>query len=472
MKKEKRRRRFSRWLLLPLCALLLGGAGFGVYRGIAHIQQVKAMEAAVYVDTFYAGTSIGGVAVGGLSQREAREKVEAALAVRYAGPAITITHEGGRWAYTQYDLLDRSGMDAVWADAWALCRTGELTGRYRGVTALKAYGRDFPLDISFDGEAIGGDLAAIAESVDIAARNARIEYCPGEEPAYALIRESVGRRVDTGGTLALVRYRIMEHKWGDIPLMVDTVAPEVTLDDLVIVDFATSIAGNTANRAHNVRLALSNIDGYVLGPGEMFSFNEAVGNRTTANGFRPAPVINGDKALVMGIGGGTCQASTTTYNAALWAGMEIEERHHHSFPVGYIDKGLDATVSWGTQDVKFVNPRDTPVCIHTYFENDNVHVVIWGEPMPRDGEIRCWSEVTGTVAPPIPAVRDDGSLTPGQSVSYVKSRAGYRVTAYREYYESGELVERSVLHEDYYRPIRGVVLRGPEAAAPPPSVCE
>jgi len=472
MKTKKKRRHFPRWLTLLLCALLLGGAGFGIYSLIAHERQVRTMETAVYVDTFYEGTRIGGVDIGGLGSVEARNKVEAALKSRYAKPAVTLTYEGERWEYTQYDLLDRSGMDAVWADAWALYRTGELADRYLGVMYLKEHGREFSLGDSFHVNPIRNDLISIAKALDLPARDARIEYDPGEDAAYRLIEEIDGHRVDTEETLEKARRRVRQRDWGEVPLLVETVTPDVTLEDLVIVDFATSIAGNTANRAHNVKLALSNIDGYVLGPGELFSFNEVVGNRTAANGFKPAPVINGDKALVMGIGGGTCQASTTTYNAALRAGMEIVERYHHSFPVGYIDKGLDATVSWGTQDVKFKNPRDTPVCFHTYFENDNVHVVILGEPLPREGEIRCWSEVTGTVAPPAPAVRNDGNLAPGQSVSYVKSRAGYRVTAYKEYYEKGELVERSVLHEDYYRPIRGIVLRGPEAAQTVPVTAE
>ena len=462
--RDKKPGRFPRWLFLLLCGLLLGGAGFGIYRGIANRQRVKAMEAAVCVDTFYAGTSIGGIDIGGLTPGAAREKVAEGLRARYAGPAITIVWEDARWTYSRYDLLDLSCMDGVWAEAWALYRTGELADRYRGVMTLRERGRDFPMGLQYDADVLRDALTAIADAVDVPARDARIESDPGADTAYRVIEELDGRRVDIEGTMAIAGQRIMEKNWGEVPLAVAPIPPHTVLQDLVIVDFATSIAGNTENRAHNVKLALGNIDGYVLGPGELFSFNAAVGKRTTANGFKPAPVINGDKALVMGIGGGTCQASTTTYNAALRAGMEIVERHHHSFPVGYIEKGLDATVSWGTQDVKFINPRDTPVYIRTYFEHDNVHVMILGDPFPHDGEIRCWSEVTGTVSPPAPAVRDDGGLAPGQSVHYVKSRAGYRVTAYKEYYEKGELVERAVLHRDYYRPIRGIVLHGPEPA--------
>lgn len=450
-----------KWIVMVLCIALLLGGGFGFYRVIAHRAEIRQMEAAVDIGVFYDGISVGGVDVGGMTAAQAREALEDVLRERYASPAITIVYDGRQWTFSAYDLLDPSAVDTAFSAAWAYARDGELADRYRRVMALHDTGRDFPIATTYTAGTIGCEMALIAREVDIPAQDACIRYDSRRDDAYSLVGESEGRETDIAGTLSVIRKRIADKNWGTVPLVVRPLTPKVRLDDLIIVDFATSIAGNTESRAHNVRLALAQLDGYVLGPEELFSFNEIVGDRTAAAGFKTAPIINGDKALVPGIGGGTCQASTTTYNAAVRAGMEIVERHHHSFPVGYIDKGLDATVSYGSQDLKFVNPRDTPVYFHTYFENDTVHVVIYGEPFPNGGEIRLSSEVTGTVSPPAPVSRADVGLAPGQTVSYVKSRSGYRVISYKEYYENGELVSRSILNEDYYQPIRGIVLCGP-----------
>ena len=129
----------------------------------------------------------------------------------------------------------------------------------------------------------------------------------------------------------------------------------------------TSLAGSSNNRISNVKKACELIDGIMLMPGETFSYNPALGERTEENGWLPAPAYaNGE--VRQEAGGGICQVSSTLYNAALYANLEIVDRTCHQFQVGYLPWGMDATVSWGWPEFKFRNDQDYPVKIHAWVD--------------------------------------------------------------------------------------------------------
>lgn len=162
--------------------------------------------------------------------------------------------------------------------------------------------------------------------------------------------------------------------------------PETTAADLQALLFrdvlgaqATSYAWSTPERIGNIELAASKIDGLILLPGESFSYNETVGQRTTEAGFRTAQAYS-DGTVVEAIGGGICQVSSTLYAATMYARLKTLVRQNHYFKVGYIDYGLDATVSWGQPDFKFRNDRDYPIKIAAYTLPDDQALVveIWG----------------------------------------------------------------------------------------------
>lgn len=140
--------------------------------------------------------------------------------------------------------------------------------------------------------------------------------------------------------------------------------------------FSTAFYTSSNERAHNITLAAKKIDGYVILPGETFSFNEVVGKRTSKNGFKDAKVIlNGE--FTDGVGGGTCQVSTTLYNCALLSDMRIAEVNQHSLPVSYVAPSFDAMVS-DTADLKFTNTSDFPVTVHSYIADKNLYFYMIG----------------------------------------------------------------------------------------------
>ena len=131
----------------------------------------------------------------------------------------------------------------------------------------------------------------------------------------------------------------------------------------------TSLSGSSADRISNVKKACGLLDGLVLIPGQTLSFNDTLGERTEANGWKPATAYaNGE--VRQEYGGGICQVSSTLYNAVLYANLEIVERACHQFQVGYLPWGMDATVSWGWPDFKFRNDAEYPVKIHAWVDEE------------------------------------------------------------------------------------------------------
>ena len=141
----------------------------------------------------------------------------------------------------------------------------------------------------------------------------------------------------------------------------------------------TYYSGSTNERINNIRLAASKLDGLVLLPGESFSYNDTVGKRTQEAGFQYADAYS-DGQVVPELGGGICQVSSTLYSAALYSRLKILSRTNHYFKVGYLDYGMDATVSWGQPDFKFRNDRELPIKLAAYLNEDENSLVIeiWG----------------------------------------------------------------------------------------------
>lgn len=142
-------------------------------------------------------------------------------------------------------------------------------------------------------------------------------------------------------------------------------------------DFSTPLLGSS-DRVKNIGLSLEAMNNVLVMPGEVFSFNEIVGERTVERGYRNAPIILGE-TVVPGVGGGICQSSTTLYNAAREAQLEIVERRIHSIAPSYIKHGLDATVAWPHTDFKFKNDSSTPVIVKAEIQKWRVRVWILGK---------------------------------------------------------------------------------------------
>jgi len=152
-----------------------------------------------------------------------------------------------------------------------------------------------------------------------------------------------------------------------------SVPSQYTLLGVYSTDYDATVA-----RATNIAIAAKNVNGTVVAPGKTFSANQAIGQRTTANGFVTAPVFI-NKEHAMGIGGGVCQVSSTIYAAMKTAGISASERHAHSLPVNYLPTDWDATISWGSLDLKFVNKYSSNIVVYVTANNGKLTVALYLE---------------------------------------------------------------------------------------------
>ena len=218
----------------------------------------------------------------------------------------------------------------------------------------------------------------------------------------------------------------------------------------LIASFKTTHPGHIddANRNVNLSIASNKINGVILKPGEKFSFNKVVGNRTKANGFKDAGVISSGK-VIPGIGGGICQVSTTLYRAVMMAGMEKIERHNHSIYDGieYAERGLDAAVAWGYKDFIFKNSLKMPILIKSQSGEGWVSVQIYAEKQPFDKvELVTRNEVKH---PYETQVTRNPKLAPGTKNVIQPGVNGYSIEAYRIITVNGKTKEERLSKDRY-----------------------
>lgn len=258
----------------------------------------------------------------------------------------------------------------------------------------------------------------------------------------------------------------------EIPLVITY--PEITEAKLTGQLFSETLATYSTNynpgevdRTHNMVLASNKINGTVLNPGQEFSYNKVVGQRTVAAGYRNAKIFENGR-VVDGLAGGICQVSSTLYNTALYANMEIVERKNHSFPVAYTPKGQDATVVMGSIDFRFRNSSSHPIKIVSSVSGGKCTVTFLGTK-ENNFKVKIDNTVVSTT-PFSTKYIEDTSLKPGTEKVLQKGSNGYTVKSTRTVTVDGKVVKQESLPTSYYIPLQQEVARNTgEEASPSPS---
>ena len=264
--------------------------------------------------------------------------------------------------------------------------------------------------------------------------------------------------------------KLANARWGEeviIPLIFTD--PEFTADYVqdrlfrdVLAERTTHVAGN-ANRLHNVTLISSYIDGFVLQPGEIFSFNELTGRRSAEQGYRPAGGFR-DGRLVDMIGGGICQVSSSLYDNTLHAYLEVLTRRAHSLPITYLPLGHDAAIYYGVLDLRFRNNTAYPIRIEIDVDYRSLTTRLIGT-QTSDYVIRIESRSTAT---PFQTVyQEDASVAYGQTRVDFGGANGAVAYTYRLIYDAeGNRVSRTRIARDVYRAQNRIVLIPPSGTQP------
>lgn len=369
------------------------------------------------------GVHAFGTPLGGFTEAEAEKFFAAVAKKKLAQGAIVLTHGDKTWEIAPEAVNLTAQTQAAAKAALAVGHEHGLWQNLKDQYDCYQNGRDITMSATFEADALEAVLSGIAQELYVQPVSARAELlADGTVRKYAGV---IGKNLDTAAlaTNLTLPLETLEVPWRQEIELID-VPPAVTNEDVanlndVLAAYTTSFY--SGDRGDNIALAAGKLDYVLVRSGDVFSFNDTVGPRTGAAGYKKAGVIV-EGRLEDDVGGGVCQVSSTLYNAILLAGLTPTVRTAHFAPSTYCPPGRDATVADGLLDFQFKNPLAHPVYLMTG---------VYG------GQLTVY--VIGTIA-------DLG----GKRISLETEGDAMRPSVYRVYSKNGQVVEREFLHTDYY----------------------
>ncbi|MGL5512692.1 MAG: VanW family protein [Sporomusa sp.] len=439
----------KRWaaIVLAVAIVLIGAGGFWLTRPL-------------FAQTVYPGVTVANIEVAG----KTRDEVAQMLYVwqKEQKPKPILISYGSSIFRIETENLDCTIDPEVTADAaWQVGREGPWWVRLKNIRDTRAEGWSIPLKIKYNEGKLDAIIVQLQESVNLPPRNATLSLQTG-----VIVPEVEGYEIDIAALKELILATVDKAEGRFITLPVRPVYPEFTAGDLAesgikeLVAIYTSVFNiEDDNRTTNVKLSAQKINGKLLFPGQIFSFNDTVGPREKSHGFKEAmEIINGE--FVPGIGGGVCQVSSTLYNTVLLAGLSIVERTNHSKPLSYVPLGRDATVADNALDFKFANNGSAPVMIVAETVGNKLNIGIFGQRI-FDKNIDILTSDQRLVQPRT-IKKADPSLPPGEIKVEKEGKPGYEVTVVRVIRDkAGRELKREVLSRDKYSPDNTVIRVGP-----------
>ncbi|MDI1483916.1 VanW family protein [Polyangium sp. y55x31] len=410
------RRPRRNFLLRGALAMLVAGAG--ALSASAACRSLLPAENAIAK-----GVRIGGVDAGSGSPREVAERQARALLDR------RVTLVMGEEVALETSLAELGATvdeERLAARLSSVGREGDLFTRLADALSARRGDVSVPVFVTLPIEPLAAALERRKDEADTPPRGARLDFATGKPTPHV-----AGQYLDLYAAASAIE-RAAQNGETRVPVPTFEILPDASSEVVASIDVSRVITkyetrfgylGGQANRAQNVARAAAGIDGVVLLPGEIKSFNAEVGARTKENGFTTAPeIFKGE--MREGIGGGTCQVASTLHAAAYLGGFEITERINHSRPSGYIPMGLDATVVYPHVDLKLKNPYTFPVVVHAVAQKGILTVEMRGSGAPADVE---WSSATIGVSPYKRKIEESAYLTEGHVVLKQKGIRGYQI---------------------------------------------
>lgn len=496
-KKKKQASNKALKTLLIILALLVAALGalyyFVIYR---EQQRVSIMNGT----TFHEGISVNGVDISGMTMDAARAALaDSAEKDIAAGIHLNFTCNGQSYTADSSCFTITYNTEEVLTEAMGLAREGEYSELREQMLDIKENGRDFTLEYTVEPTGVEAFIHTFADAVTIQptpasytvrmpaikegtkASDTRNLGLVGEAAKEAKLSEEAiaitdvrdvffefveavdGYGVDIPGLMQTVQQRCEALDFGDIEVQMAPIQSDVTIDtlkeNLVLRGSAsTSYRSKRRNegRCFNLEKACGMVYGKTLLPGEEFSANGILGDRTFANGWKAAPaVISGGADHEDQPGGGVCQIATTTYMAVLYGDYEVVYRRPHSTPSGY-PNGLDATINTvtGEIDFKWKNNTQSPVYVFTWIDTVNymVHCDIYGEPFPETfDEIELSSTLVEELVPGAPEYEVKSSLYSPYWMIKNNSVTGYIYESFKTYKLNGKEVETKSIGNTTYK---------------------
>lgn len=329
---------------------------------------------------------------------------------------------------------------------------------------MNAYDSGDLSDIEFPYDLVPYDIVDLQSYYD--------KYCTSARNAYydKSTRTIVEEQEGFGFDLVAANQQLALAKEGSvIEISLQTLKPEITLEEYkakyygdTLASYSINYTGN-ANRTTNLRLACEAINGTVLKPNEIFSFNEAVGQRTAERGFKEGIIYADGGSSEKEIGGGICQIASMIYYCSLMADFQTIERKPHMYVVSYVNPGMDATVYWGSLDFQFRNTNSTPIMINTTIKNGTVSVSLTGTN-EHDYTVKMTYELTSTT--PYEEIEElDETKPEGYRELVQEPHTGYTYWTYKNFYDlNGNFLRKEKCDISVYEKYDAKYIVGPEPA--------
>lgn len=423
-------------------------------------------------DVIYPGVFVDGIHVGDKTIAEAQELLNAQGMDVSNVFSVTVAIGDKTWPVNPSNVPATRNLGNVLEKAYAIGRTNttdiqtttktpfrERTDR---ALALRENGVNLATSATYDHEAVRKIVAEIEAYVTRDPIDAQILSFDYPSRSFTFSDAEPGVTLD-GDILYDKLIASLDLSENGTVVTADPIIiePKITKAELAdsfnLVAAYTTKTTNDSNRNTNIDLACEAINGKTLMPGEVFSFNETTGQRTTAKGYKSAGAIASGKSIEE-VGGGICQVSSTLFNAVARANLEIVYRSPHAWPSTYVNSGEDATVNWPNLDFKFKNNTAAPVFVITYYADRKMTAEIWGITLGKGVSIELESTVIKTMQPPSePNYVYNASLPYGSTETTVKSRSGSVVETYQVWYQDGVEYKRDLYHTSTYKAYQQVV---------------
>lgn len=322
------------------------------------------------------------------------------------------------------------------------------------IAIVKPQKQDGKVVLRVDDRVLADKVNAIAAQIDRSPRAQTLEVDSGKVVKF--LASEPGLKLKVKETSGLIKQSMLNAS-PNIELAVQVTVPPETDNEYgikeLIAEGTSKFKGSAAGRVHNIELAASRVNGILVPPGEVFSFNKAVGEVSRATGYATAYVISSGRT-VLGDGGGLCQVSTTVFRAALNAGLPMVERHAHSYRVSYYEQdsapGIDATVYVPSVDLKFRNDTNHYILIVSEFnkEESSLSYKIYGTKDGRTVEVS-EPKVLSRTPPPANVYEDDPSMAKGTTVQVEHPVWGASVVFNRVVKKGGEILSNDTFKSNY-----------------------
>lgn len=421
----------------------------------------------------YPGVFVQDIDLGGMTKEEATEILYENLQEAIKKKVLSIKIGDEQFELMYSDITPSYDITKIVDKAYDFGKEHGTLMKYKNIKNIGDQKNEIEVDFSYDEDKLKEYEEKIKEEVDCEAENATLKI---DGTNISVLDGSDGKVLN----IDYFHEKIKESLNGNInsndniDIELETQRPSITREDLekingIIGTFSSDYGTSAPGRSKNIEIATEAIDGTIVMPGEVFSFNDVVGPRTEERGYKEAGTYVGNK-VEPGIGGGICQVSTAIYRAAMRANLRSVERTNHSMAVGYAKPGLDATVSYGYLDYKFKNSYDCPIYIQGITYGKVVTYNIYGDTDCLEGKTYDMANEILETLPPEVKIVEDNTLPQGQEISEGGGMTGYRARSYQITYENGVEINREPVATDTYARVDTIVRKGTKAPEPDPQV--